>query len=1095
MLSNRQTYLPKSAYLLLTIFACLGLFVFFYGGRGHAQIKQEATESLSAAIPPAFVDNTFNPVLGGSSSIVTTILLQPDGKILVSGSFNVINGVNRNFLARFNADGTLDTSFDVGSGGNAEVFAMVLQSDGKIVIGGSFTNFAGIPLNRIARLNPNGSVDTSFNFNGTGVPSGDITEMKVLSDNKILIGGSFINYNGTAINRLAKLNADGSLDTTFSTGTGPSSTVFSIDTQSDGKIVIGGSFTNYNGTARLRLARINTDGSLDTSFIIGTGADMNIRSVVVQPDQNILVSGELTIFNGVGVNGITRLKPDGSADSAFNVSGIDAVVQAIALQPDGKMIVGGSFTQIAGGTRQCIARLNANGTLDTTFDPGTGIGPQVIFDLALQTDGKVIMVGSFLIYNGVVRGGIARANADGSLETGLNPTSSAAGQTNAIMPQSDGKILIGGTFSSVNGAARMNIARLNADSTPDTSFNVGTGASGSVVSFAIQSDGKIIIGGNFTNYNGTAINRIARLNTDGTLDTSFNPGTGGNGEVSSIALQTDGKILIGGAFTTYNTVTVNRIARLNMDGSLDTSFATGTAFNGLLRRVLIQPDGKIIATGGFTSFNAVTGKNRIIRINSNGSEDTTFVTGTGASSTVNAAVLQADGKIIIGGLFATFNGVTKNRIARINADGSLDTTFNTGTGFNSDVNVITLLSGGKCLVGGSFATINGLPRTRIVRLNADGSFDPTFASGLGAYGIVTSTIRAIVPNGGKFLLGGLFYVYNTSPRLGIAQISNTTDAVADFDGDGITDYSIIRRPGPIGDWTWWIASSGSNNVSTFNFGLSPRDIPQPGDFDGDGRDDIAMFRTTPLTNETPAYYIILSTTNTVKIIQFGLPGDVPLVEDYDGDGKDDPAVWRAPSAASGPGQATWFYLGSLNNPNNNITYVPWGMRYGTQSDQVDEPYSGDIDGDGRADFAIQRRVDITNPSLNTPAIFHILTASGNYSVQYFGLAGDRVVPGDYDGDGKTDICVSRGFNISPSTTTWYIRYSSGIADAEIQWGAGSLDLFAQGDYDGDGKTDLAVYRRAGEFNFYVRSSRDGSLMVYHWGSTTNDIPVANYNNR
>src|SRR4030095_6130865 len=118
----------------------------------------------------------------------------------------------------------------------------------------------------------------------------------------------------------------------------------------------------------------------------------------------------------------------------------------------------------------------------------------------------------------------------------------------------------------------------------------------------------------------------------------------------------------------------------------------------------------------------------------------------------------------------------------------------------------------------------------------------------------------------------------------------------------------------------------------------------------------------------------------------------------------------------------WYYRGSLNNPNGNITYVPFGMRYGDQSDQVDDLYPGDVDGDGKADFRVQRRADISVATSNTPAIFYTLsTSTGQVTYDYFGWASDRTIPGDYDGDGKTDIAIARGFNITPNTTTWYIR--------------------------------------------------------------------------
>ena len=462
-------------------------------------------------------------------------------------------------------------------------------------------------------------------------------------------------------------------------------------------------------------------------------------------------------------------------------------------------------------------------------------------------------------------------------------------------------------------------------------------------------------------------------------------------------------------------------------------------------------------------------------------------------------VCKPDGKVVIGGSFLTVAGTSRIKLARLNANGTLDTTFDhggvgLGPGTAPEITKVLAVANGKTIVSGSFLTFNGVTKNRLARLNPNGKIDPTFLSGQGAQAPSGLTIRALVNHpDGSILIAGQFSIFNVSPRTGLAKFRNASDTYGDFDGDGKTDFAIGRRPGSIGQWTWWIVNSSNDSTSVLDFGLSPSDEFQPGDFDGDGKDDIAVYRKFPGTGD-PAYYIINSGTNTLKIIPFGQPGDTPLTEDYDGDGKDDLSVWRAPASGQ-TGPATWFYVASSNNPNNNITYVPWGVRYGTQSNQVDEPYPGDFDGDGKADFRVQRRADTTVSSSNTAAIFYTLSATGQVTYDYFGWASDRVVPGDYDGDGKTDLAVSRGFNSAPSTTTWYIRYTDGRPDEAIAWGAGSLDLFAQGDYDGDGVTDLGVYRLAGEFNFYVRRSTDGQMMVYHLGDSNNCIPIVNYNNR
>ena len=199
--------------------------------------------------------------------------------------------------------------------------------------------------------------------------------------------------------------------------------------------------------------------------------------------------------------------------------------------------------------------------------------------------------------------------------------------------------------------------------------------------FAIQPDGKIVVGGNFTSYNGNDQNYITRLNSDGSRDTSFTVGTGFDSGVNAFAIQPDGKIVVGGYFTSYNGTSQNYITRLNSDGTRDTSFTIGTGFNSGVDAFAIQSDGKILVGGFFTSYNG-TSQNRITRLNSDGTRDTSFTVGTGFDSGVNAFVIQPDGKIVVGGRFTSYNGTAQNRITRLNSDGSRDTSFTIGTGFD-----------------------------------------------------------------------------------------------------------------------------------------------------------------------------------------------------------------------------------------------------------------------------------------------------------------------------------------------------------------------------------------------------------------------------
>ena len=388
-----------------------------------------------------------------------------------------------------------------------------------------------------------------------------------------------------------------------------------------------------------------------------------------------------SIFNKI--NGVWKESffKGGKLDTTFtSPSASFAAIRSIAIQSDGKIIIGGQFTSLSGVPLNRIARLNSDGTLDTAFNTSTGSGlNDPALSIAIQSDGKILVGGSFISYNGTTVNRLVRLNSNGTLDTAFSTnqgTSFGGGGigmgVDRVDIQSDGKIIVSGGFTLFNGTTANRLTRLNSDGTLDTTFatNIGTGLNSFGGPIAIQSDGKIIVGGQFTTFNGTTANGIVRLNSNGTLDTAFGSGFVGGGP-NGIAIQPDGKIIFGGNFTSFNGSAINRVVRLNSDGTLDTTFATniGTGANAYVMVPTLQPDGKIVITGNFTTFNGAT-INRIIRLNSNGTADTAFTTnvGTGFSAVTYNSKVESSGKIIVVGDFVTFNGITVNRINRIGGD-------------------------------------------------------------------------------------------------------------------------------------------------------------------------------------------------------------------------------------------------------------------------------------------------------------------------------------------------------------------------------------------------------------------------------------------
>ncbi|ESU30016.1 hypothetical protein FLJC2902T_05060 [Flavobacterium limnosediminis JC2902] len=701
----------------------------------------------------ASVAQTFGSFPGFNGS-VSSVTLQPDGKMIVAGGFIAYKGITENRIIRLNADGSKDTSFNMGTGFNNSVYSITLQPDGKIIVGGDFTTYQGTAANRIIRLNADGSKDVSFIF-GIGF-NGPIYSTIAQPDAKIIVGGDFTSYQGVTQNRIIRLNADGSKDTSFDIGIGFSADVRSTSLQQDGKMLVGGDFTFYQGATENRIIRLNSDGTKDTSFNTGTGFNNPVYSTIMQPDGKIIAGGLFTTYQGASENKIIRLNSDGTRDPSFNTgTGFNNQVYAMIVQPDGKIIVGGDFTSYQDLTENRIIRLNSNGTKDTSFNTGSGFNGKVV-SIAQQTEGKIIIGGWFTYYKGLSEHYFIYLNSDGTRDTSFHAGTGFNGQIYATTVQPDGKIIVGGDFTSYNGVPENRIIRLNSDGTKDTSFHTVTGFNNQVLSIALQSDGKIIVGGLFTSYDGVTENRIIRFNSDGTKDTSFNTGTGFNWPVYSIAMQSDGKIIIGGNFISYKGITENRIIRLNSDGTKDTSFNTGTGSNNDVHSILVQPDQKIIVGGNFTAFNGVS-QNYIIRLNSDGTKDTSFDIGSGFNSSLYSLALQADGKLIVGGSFTGYNGVLYNHIVRLDSNGTKDTSFAVGSGgFNNDIHSISIQPNGKIIVGGWFTTYKGFSENFIIRLNPNGLKDTTFNAGSGFNGVVRST--TLQPDG-KIIIGGNFTTY------------------------------------------------------------------------------------------------------------------------------------------------------------------------------------------------------------------------------------------------------------------------------------------------------------------------------------------------
>jgi len=987
------------------------------------------------------VDPTFNAVPSSPLTSTSSLsqIVQPDGKVILYGPKLVVDATAKGDIVRLNVDGTLDTSFSYCGCGLSFIRNLLLQPDGKIIAaGGSASDNGG----RMIRLNSDGSIDATFVANIPGPPpffgGAEFYANAIQPDGKVIATTRY-SSTGFVTFQLVRRNADGSSDSSFPALTvasgSPAQASTVVQLVPDGKFYLAVTSSAVQGSSA-SLRRRNSDGTIDSSwevpsfqapgFPIGSTA---ISDMALAPDASLLVSGTWETVNGVTRKNLVRLQPAGNVDLNFNSSG-NSLVQTghgIELLSDGKILQSGRV-DISGINR--MFRLNSDGTPDNTFvmDPTVGT---ILNAWVMDATGRIIFLGTAPNIR------LVRLQATGSLDASFNPNVAYFGTTNVLTRQSDGKILVAGVYTQMGGVSRPGFARVSSDGTIDPTFNPGLGFSSLPTSMVVQSDGKILAIGPFSSYDGTSVQGIVRINTNGTLDGTFTvtPSSSPLG----ISLQTDGKILISGSFNQVNGVTRTGVARLNTNGSLDDTFNPTIGSPGI-NSIIQQSDGKIIIAGGF---NGVNGFNRtnFARLNSDGSLDQSFApTGVGGISKLWA--IQADGKYLVG----LFNPVTS--LARRNSDGSNDTsftppTFNTSSSSDLSIDAVLVRPDGSYLVAGRFDVVGSTARRNITRLAPNGTFDSLFMTS-GA----NLRVRSLITDADKVIAGGDFTTIADVPKPGIARLNITPyhdRTPFDFDGDGRADFTAYRPSSGV----WYELSSGTGTYVAPVFGLAG-DIPVPADFDGDGKTDEAIFR--PGSGD---WWYQSSINNAQLSIHFGAAGDVPLPGDFDGDSKADFIVYR-------PSNGLWYRWGSNVG---QVTQYPFGIA-------GDIPVIGDFDGDGKVDPAVFR------PS--TGDWWYAATGSSLQHRQiHWGANGDIPAPADFDGDRKTDVAVFR-----PSEGGWYVMNSSNGSFITMSFGLGG-DRPIPADYDGDGKADIAVFRPSNGI-WYLNQSTSGIGGV-QWGLATDVV--------
>lgn len=672
--------------------------------------------------------------------------------------------------------------------------------------------------------------------------------------------------------------------------------------------------------------------------------------------------------------------------------------------------------------------------------------------------------------------------------TGMATASLGLGGATDVAVQSDRKaVAVGGCTNIDLWRFAFCLARFNENGTLDSSFNGGTfrvaipgidltGNAGTG-GIAVQSDGKLVLAG-FATYSGQRRVVVARLNQDGSNDSTF--GTGGivstdiepgiHSGAADVAIQDDGKILIAGTYGPVSSPQRLFAARYTANGTLDATFGTGGVFRADLpgfstqgRSLAIGPAGTIIIGGAARNVADTSVYYLVVRLNPNGTPDTNWdgdgyksiqysTVSSGDEIGIRSVAAQPDGRIVALGY--------PNVIYRFLADGSPDLTFDSDgarpawPSANHEPFAVFVTPNGKITATGNTLG-SGSPsgtfyRCTVARYLPDGSPDTSF-SGDGYFTCDRGNSggrSVVVDRQGRIVVAGLasnsVVVFETPFFFVFRLKSSPNYRPFDFDADGKSDISIFRPS----SGQWWLEQSGSGTVAHTFGGATDRIAP--GDYTGDGRADVAVYR--PASGE---WLILRSEDFTYYSFPFGSPADIPVSGDFDGDGKTDAAVYR-------PANGIWFILRS----GGGTTIESFGI-------DGDQPVASDYDGDGITDIAVFR------PSNGQ---WWLKRSSAGIFAVTFGTSTDRTVPGDYTGDGRADIALYR-----PSTGEWLILRSEDFSFYSFPFGI-ATDTPAPGDYDGDGRFDAAVFRSSAAI-WYVQRSTAG-LLIRSFGAPT-DLAVPN----
>ena len=716
---------------------------------------------------------------------------------MAGGSFSNYNTTNIHHLVRLETTGLLDSSFKSGTGPDGAVFALAPTAGGRVFIGGAFQNYNAVPRAGFARLSPNGGVDRGFET-GTGA-NAPVRAAVAQENSALIIGGDFTFVNDLPRNRIARVHGDEFLDlvgvefalSEFSVSeAGGAIATITVQRTGSTNRAFNVSYFTANGTATAPADYLSATGSF--SFTAG----QLTKTFTITVFDDALVEGNETVrlflTNASALVELGELSQAtllilDSARSVYFAAPEYTVAEAgtngaITLIRAGSLVGDVTITLSTSNLTAAAGYDYAGFTNLITFTNGESF--KTVFLPLVSDDGEPEFTETLLLRLGApgTVGASLPSTAvlsitdndpgPGQADGRFDPGAGAGRFVRALALQTDGRLLVGGAFTNFANSNLNFLARLDTNGVVDSSFTPGTGPNAVVSGLGISADGKIAVGGAFTNFNGQPFNRVVRLTTNGLPDPAFTQPLAFDSAINGLAAQADGKILVGGAFK----LPASGVARLRVNGTVDLQFDPSTGADGVVNAVALQADGKVLLGGGFTN---VAGfyRPRVARLGTNGILDVTLLAVTITNGNVFAVAPAPGGKIVIGGSFRYVNGVARSGVARLHGDGSLDLSFDPGVGVTGTVYTVSVLTNGSVFIGGDFTSVGGVPSGRYALLHENGAVDTRFNSTVGADNTV---FASVVTPGQVVIIGGDFTTVGGQPRRGVARLNMVQDQALFF---------------------------------------------------------------------------------------------------------------------------------------------------------------------------------------------------------------------------------------------------------------------------------------------------------------------------